>query len=139
MKKPTSAQKGAWTAAAWAAALALAVLINLVVRAVAETYTQLDLSEAGLYSLSPESLQVIREDHAGSHGLLSLRDRQRGYPDPLLSEPLCSGKSADHLAAERHGTVPDFCCAVWGGKCLCRKFDPGFRRGQLGAGCSRAV
>ena len=53
MKKPTSAQKGAWTAAAWAAALALAVLINLVVRAIPETYTQLDLSEAGLYSLSP--------------------------------------------------------------------------------------
>ena len=61
MKKTTSAQKGAWTAAVWAAALALAVLINLVVRAIPETYTQLDLSEAGLYSLSPESLQVIRE------------------------------------------------------------------------------
>lgn len=61
MKKFASARKGIWTAAVWAAAIALVVLVNLVVRAVPARYTQLDLSEAGLYSLSQETLQVVRD------------------------------------------------------------------------------
>lgn len=61
MKKFSPARTGAMTAAVWAAAIALAVLVNLVVRAIPARYTQLDLSEAGLYSLSQETVQLVRQ------------------------------------------------------------------------------
>ncbi len=41
-----------------AAVIVLAVLVNLIVRAIPSRYTEFDLSEAGLYTLSDSSRQV---------------------------------------------------------------------------------
>ena len=54
-------RSGVYSAAITATAIVLAVLINLVVRAVPSKYTEFDLSEAGLYSLSDSSKQIAQE------------------------------------------------------------------------------
>lgn len=62
-KNPSSSRllrSGAYSAAITAAAIALAVLLNLVVRAVPTKYTEFDLSEAGLYTLSDSSVQIAQ-------------------------------------------------------------------------------
>ena len=51
-------RSGVWSAAIAAAVIVLAVLINLIVRAIPSRYTEFDLSEAGLYTLSESSRQV---------------------------------------------------------------------------------
>ncbi len=49
---------GSWSAAIASAVIVLAVLVNLIVRAIPSRYTEFDLSEAGLYTLSDSSRQV---------------------------------------------------------------------------------
>ena len=51
-------RNGVWSAAIAAAVIVLAVLVNLIVRAIPSKYTEFDLSEAGLYTLSDSSKQV---------------------------------------------------------------------------------
>ena len=51
-------RSGVWSAAIAAAVIVLAVLVNLIVRAIPSRYTEFDLSEAGLYTLSESSRQV---------------------------------------------------------------------------------
>ena len=51
-------RSGVWSAALAAAVIVLAVLVNLIVRAIPSRYTEFDLSEAGLYTLSESSRQV---------------------------------------------------------------------------------
>ena len=53
-------RSGLYSAAITAAVLALAVLVNLLVRALPTKYTTFDLSEAGLYTLSDSSAQVAQ-------------------------------------------------------------------------------
>lgn len=53
-------RSGAYSAAITAAAIALAVLLNLLVRAVPAKYTEFDLSESGLYTLSDTSVQLVQ-------------------------------------------------------------------------------
>ena len=53
-------RSGAYAAGLTVAAVVLAVLVNLVVRAVPTRYTQFDLTEAGLYTLSDGSRQMAR-------------------------------------------------------------------------------
>lgn len=53
-------RSGVYSAAIAAAAVALAVLVNLVVRAIPTKYTEFDLSEAGLYTLNESSVQVAQ-------------------------------------------------------------------------------
>lgn len=54
-------RSGLYSAAITAAVLVLAVLINLLVRAIPSKYTEFDLSEAGLYTLGDSSKQVAQE------------------------------------------------------------------------------
>lgn len=51
-------RSGVYSAALAAAVIVLAVLLNLIVRAIPSRYTTFDLSEAGLYTLSDSSRQV---------------------------------------------------------------------------------
>ena len=51
-------RSGVWSAAIAAAVIVLAVLVNLIVRAIPSRYTEFDLSEAGLYTLSESSRQM---------------------------------------------------------------------------------
>lgn len=64
-KKPASDgrvfRNGLYSAAITAAVLVLAVLVNLLVRAIPSKYTEFDLSEAGLYTLGDSSKQVAQE------------------------------------------------------------------------------
>lgn len=53
-------RSGVYAAAITAAAVVLAVLLNLLVRAIPSQYTEFDLSEAGLYTLSDSSEQVVQ-------------------------------------------------------------------------------
>ena len=53
-------RSGLYSAAITAAVLVLAVLVNLLVRAIPIKYTTFDLSEAGLYTLSDSSAQVAQ-------------------------------------------------------------------------------
>ena len=54
-------RNGLYSAAITAAVIVLAVLVNLLVRAIPTKYTEFDLSEAGLYTLSDSSKQVAQE------------------------------------------------------------------------------
>ncbi|MGN0707570.1 MAG: Gldg family protein [Faecalibacterium sp.] len=53
-------RSGVYSTAILAAAVVLAVLVNLVVRAIPSKYTEFDLSEAGLYTLGDTSLELVR-------------------------------------------------------------------------------
>ena len=53
-------RSGVWSAAIAAAVIVLAVLVNLIVRAIPSRYTEFDLSEAGLYTLSDNSIEVVK-------------------------------------------------------------------------------
>ena len=53
-------RSGLYSAAITAVVLVLAVLVNLLVRALPTKYTTFDLSEAGLYTLSDSSAQVAQ-------------------------------------------------------------------------------
>ena len=52
-------RSGVWSAAIVVAVIVLAVLVNLIVRVIPSKYTEFDLSEAGLYTLSDNSKQVL--------------------------------------------------------------------------------
>ncbi len=54
-------RSGIWSAAITVAVIVLAILVNLVVRAVPTKYTEFDLSEAGLYTLSDSSKEIARD------------------------------------------------------------------------------
>lgn len=53
-------RSGVYSTAILAAAVVLAVLVNLIVRAIPSKYTELDLSEAGLYTLGDTSVELAR-------------------------------------------------------------------------------
>lgn len=71
-KKPAKAEKkagplerlrlrsGVYAAAFTVLAIVLAVLLNLIVRAIPSKYTEFDLTEAGLYTLSDSSKEIAR-------------------------------------------------------------------------------
>src|SRR5699024_6956125 len=54
-------RSGLYSTAILAAAVVLAVLVNLAVRAIPARYTEFDLSEGGLYTLGETSRQLARE------------------------------------------------------------------------------
>ncbi len=74
-------------AAAWSPCwcIVLAVLLNLIVRAIPTRYTEFDLSEAGLFTLSDSSKEIVRRPDTGCDHLLSGRDGQTRTP----SSPSC--------------------------------------------------
>ena len=57
---PAVFRSGVWSAALAAAMVVLAILLNLVVQAIPTKYTEFDLSEAGLYTLSDSSKEIAR-------------------------------------------------------------------------------
>ncbi len=57
---PAVFRSGVWSAALAAAVVVLAILLNLVVQAIPTKYTEFDLSEAGLYTLSDSSKEIAR-------------------------------------------------------------------------------
>ena len=63
-KKSEAASKifrsGVYSAAVTALVLVLVILLNLIVRAIPSRYTEWDLSEAGLYTLSDNSIEVVK-------------------------------------------------------------------------------
>ena len=54
-------RSGVYAAAFTVLTVVLAVLLNLIVRAIPSKYTEFDLSEAGLYTLSDSSKQIARD------------------------------------------------------------------------------
>ena len=104
-------RSGVYSTAILAAAILLAVLVNLVVRALPSKYTEFDLSEAKMYTLGDSSVQLAQ------------RRRKQPYP----------------LGAEGPDPLPHLCGAVRGRKCIHRKPDRNQRGGQRGAGCRRSV
>ena len=69
-------RSGLYSAAITAAVLVLAVLVNLLVRALPTKYTTFDLSEAGLYTPQRQFRAGGAGPDAGCDHLLPLRDRQ---------------------------------------------------------------
>ena len=63
-KKSEAASKifrsGVYSAAVTALVLVLVILLNLIVRAIPSRYTEWDLLEAGLYTLSDNSIEVVK-------------------------------------------------------------------------------
>ncbi len=57
---PAVFRSGVWSAVLAVAVVVLAILINLVVRAIPTKYTEFDLSEAGLYTLRDSSKEIAR-------------------------------------------------------------------------------
>ena len=75
-------RSGVYSTAILAAAILLAVLVNLVVRALPSKYTEFDLSEAKMYTLGDSSVQLaqslhLAEDVAGQDDRVGLAQ----FPD----------------------------------------------------------
>ena len=84
-------RNGLYSAAIAAAVLVLAVLVNLIIRAVPSRYTEFDLSEAGLYTLSENSRQVV---DAVTEDVTIYYVAETGNEDQIISKLL------DRYAAE---------------------------------------
>ena len=56
-------RSGVYSTAILAAAILLAVLVNLVVRAIPSKYTEFDLSEGKMYTLGDSSVQLAQRPH----------------------------------------------------------------------------
>ena len=96
-------RSGIYASAVTVLVVVLAVLLNLIVRAVPTKYTEFDLSEAGLYTLSDSSRDIA----AGCHHLLSGRDGQRGRHHHKAAGPLCLREQPHQVGDERPRRLPD--------------------------------
>ncbi|OLA25696.1 MAG: hypothetical protein BHW25_04235 [Faecalibacterium sp. CAG:82-related_59_9] len=94
-KKSEAARKifrsGVYSAAVTALVLVLVILLNLIVRAIPSRYTEWDLSEAGLYTLSDNSIEVVKN---------LTQDVQIYYLAETGNEDVIISKLLDHYAAE---------------------------------------
>ena len=84
-------RSGLLSTAILAAAIVLAILVNLLVRAIPSKYTEFDLSEAGLYTLSDSSVQLVQSLQQDVHIYYLC---ETGSEDAILTKLL------DHYAAE---------------------------------------
>lgn len=132
-------RSGVYSTAILAAAILLAVLVNLVVRALPSKYTEFDLSEAKMYTLGDSSVQLAQSLQ---------QDVTIYYLCETGSEDAIITKLLDHYAAEsshihweqKDPTLyPTFAAQYGGRKCIHRKPDRDQRGGQRGAGCRRSV
>ena len=94
-KKSEAASKifrnGVYSAAVTALVLVLVILLNLIVRAIPSRYTEWDLSEAGLYTLSDNSIEVVKN---------LTQDVKIYYLAETGNEDVIISKLLDHYAAE---------------------------------------
>ena len=100
-------RSGVWSAAIAAAVIVLAVLVNLIVRAIPSRYTEFDLSEAGLYTLSESSRQVADDltQDVTIYYLPRPAMRTRSSPSCWTSTP---PRAAISLGAEDPAVYPTF-------------------------------
>lgn len=138
-KKSEAASKifrsGVYSAAVTALVLVLVILLNLIVRAIPSRYTEWDLSEAGLYTLSDNSIEVVKN---------LTQDVQIYYLAETGNEDVIISKLLDHYAAESShlswelkdpALYPTFATQYGGHRCDQWKPHSGLRRKQHGAGC----
>ena len=104
-------RNGLYSTAILAAAIVLAVLINLLVGAIPKKYTEFDLSAAKMYTLGDSSRQLMQ----------SLDQDVTVY---YLCE---TGSESLPLGAEGPGALPDLCSAVRRRECIHRQSDRGQR------------
>ncbi len=94
-KKSEAARKifrsGVYSAAVTALVLVLVILLNLIVRAIPSRYTEWNLSEAGLYTLSDNSIEVVKN---------LTQDVKIYYLAETGNEDVIISKLLDHYAAE---------------------------------------
>lgn len=100
-------RSGIYVSAVTVLVVVLAVLLNLIVRAVPTKYTEFDLSEAGLYTLSDSSKDIAHALDAGCHHLLSGRDGQRGRHHHKAAGPLRLREQPHQVGDERPCRLPD--------------------------------
>ena len=84
-------RSGVYSAAVTVLVLVLAILLNLIVRAIPSKYTEWDLSEAGLYTLSDNSVDVVKN---------LTQDVKIYYLAETGNEDVIISKLLDHYAAE---------------------------------------
>ena len=88
-KKSEAARKifrsGVYSAAVTALVLVLVILLNLIVRAVPTKYTEFDLSEAGLYTLSDSSKDIA---HALTQDVTIYYLAETGSEDAIITKLL---------------------------------------------------
>ncbi len=84
-------RSGIWSAGITVAVVVLAILLNLIVRAIPTKYTEFDLSEAGLYTLSDSSKEIARN---------LTQDVKIYYLCETGNEDTIISKLLDHYAAE---------------------------------------
>ena len=132
-------RSGVWSAALAAAVIVLAVLVNLIVRAIPSRYTEFDLSEAGLYTLSESSRQVA-DDLTQDVTIYYLA--QTGNEDQIISKLLDKyAAQSSHITWELKdpAVYPTFAAQYGAQVSDLRWADPGLRGTEQGAGCRRAL
>ena len=132
-------RSGVWSAAIAAAVIVLAVLVNLIVRAIPSRYTEFDLSEAGLYTLSESSRQVA-DDLTQDVTIYYLA--QTGNEDQIISKLLDKyAAQSSHITWELKdpAVYPTFAAQYGAQDPDLRWADPGLRGTEQGAGCRRAL
>ena len=114
-------RSGLYSAAITAAVLVLAVLVNLLVRALPTKYTTFDLSEAGLYTLSDSSAQVAQ---GLTQDVTIYYLCETGNEDQIISKLL------DKYASESSPVRRTGCCVwksdscLWGAECRAGRLRP---------------
>ena len=89
-------RSGIYVSAVTVLVVVLAVLLNLIVRAVPTKYTEFDLSEAGLYTLSDSSKDIA---HALTQDVTIYYLAETGSEDAIITKLL------DRYASERSNSV----------------------------------
>lgn len=126
-------RSGLYSTAILAAAIVLAVLVNLLAGAIPSKYTEFDLSAAKMYTLGDSSRQLMQSLD---------QDVTVYYLCETGSEDAIVSKLLDHYADEsspfplgiRKTTSIRLCVSVRCRECIHRQPDRGQRREQRGAG-----
>ena len=96
-------RSGIYASAVTVLVVVLAVLLNLIVRAVPTKYTEFDLSEAGLYTLSDSSRDIA---HALTQDVTIYYLAETGSEDAIITK-LCLREQPHQVGDERPRRLPD--------------------------------
>lgn len=100
-------RSGIYASAVTVLVVVLAVLLNLIVRAVPTKYTEFDLSEAGLYTLSGSSRDIA---HALTQDVTIYYLAETGSEDAIITkllDPLRLREQPHQVGDERPRCLPD--------------------------------
>ena len=125
-------RSGLLSTAMLAAVLVLAVLLNLLVRAIPAKYTEFDLSEAKMYTLSDSTKALVEGLEKDVHIYYLC---ETGSEDTIITKLL------DHYADESGhlSWEPHLCRKVWRRECFHRQSDRHLWGEQHRTGCRRPV